>query len=157
MGQFQDGLGTGVAPNVMMPVKSRLFVSCGLALCLLFVTACDEASPVGPTVPLSQRFPLEPGETAAVEGTSLRVQFLRVSGDSRCPADAICIQGGDAIVHVRATDSTAADYELHTGGPPHAVVTSSGFRIELAELQPYPFSSRTIQPGDYRATLVVTR
>ena len=140
-----------------MRVKSRVFVSCGLALCLLFVTACDEASPFGPTVPLSQRFPLELGETASVEGTSLRVQFLRVSGDSRCPVDAICIQGGDAIVHVRATESTAADYELHTGGPPHAVVTPAGFRIELAELQPYPFSSRTIQPGDYRATLVVTR
>jgi len=140
-----------------MPVKPRLFVSCGLVLCLLFVTACDETSPVVPTVPLSQRFPLEPGETASVEGTSLRVQFLRVSGDSRCPVDAICIQGGDAIVHVRATESTAADYELHTGGPPHAVVTPSGFRIELAELQPYPFSSRTIPPADYRATLVVTR
>ena len=141
----------------MMRTKSRLFVSCGLALCLLFVTACDETSPVGPTVPLSQRFPLAPGESASIEGTPLRVQFLRVSGDSRCPADALCIQGGDAIVHVRATESPAADYELHTGGPPHAVVTPSGFRIELAELQPYPFSSRTIQPGDYRATLVVTR
>ncbi len=128
-----------------------------LFLCLLFVTGCDEASPVGPTVPLSQRFPLAPGESASVEGTSLRVWFLGVSGDSRCPADALCIQGGDAIVRVRATESTAADYELHTGGPPHAVVTPSGFRIELAELQPYPFSSRTIQPGDYRATLVVTR
>ena len=157
MEKFQDGNGTGVAPNVTMPVKSRLFVSWGLALGLLFVTACDEASPVGPTVPLSQRFPLEPGETASVEGTSLRVQFLRVSGDSRCPVDAICIQGGDAVVHVRATDSTPADYELHTGGPPHTVVTPSGFRIELAELLPYPFSSRTIQPDDYRATLIVTR
>ena len=35
--------------------------------------------------------------------------------------------------------------------------TPPGFRIELAELQPYPFSSRTIEPGDYRATLIVTR
>jgi hypothetical protein len=93
-----------------------------------------------------------------VQDTSLRVQFLRVSGDSRCPADALCIQGGDALVHVRVTDSAASsDYELHTGGPPRSVVTPTGFRVELAELQPYPFSSRTIQPGDYRATLVVTR
>ena len=141
-----------------MHVKSRIFVFCSLLFCLLFVTACDEQSPVGPTVPLSQRFPLAPGESASVQDTSLRVQFLRVSGDSRCPADALCIQGGDALVHVRITDSAASsDHELHTGGPPRAIVTPTGFRVELTELQPYPFSSRTIQPGDYRATLVVTR
>lgn len=145
--------GMSVARAAIVHLKSRLLVSCGLVLCLLFVTGCDEASPVGPAVPLSQRFPLGPGDSAPIAGTSLRVQFLRVSGDSRCPADALCIQGGDAIVHVRATESTTTDYELHTGGPPHAATTLSGFRIELAELQPYPFSSRTIQPGDYRATL----
>jgi hypothetical protein len=29
--------------------------------------------------------------------------------------------------------------------------------IELVQLSPYPFSSRTIQPDEYRATLRVTR
>ena len=146
-----------VAPAAIVRGKPRLFVSCGLALCLLCVTACDEANPTGPSVPLSERFPLAPGESASITGTSLRLQFLHVSGDSRCPADAFCIQSGDAIVHVRAIESSTTDYELHTGGPPHAATTPSGFRIELTELQPYPFSSRTIQPGDYRATLIVTR
>jgi hypothetical protein len=140
-----------------MRVSCQLLVSLSLGLCLLGVTGCDEKSPVAPTIPLSQRFALAPGDSATVEGSSLRVQFLRVSGDSRCPADALCIQGGDAIVHVRITGTVTADYELHTGGPPQFVVTPTGFRIELVELQPYPFSSRTISPGDYRATLVVTR
>jgi hypothetical protein len=140
-----------------MRVSCQRLVSLWLGLCLLGVTGCDEKSPVAPTIPLSQRFALAPGDSATVEGSSLRVQFLRVSGDSRCPADALCIQGGDAIVHVRVTGTVTADYELHTGGPPQFVVTPTGFRIELAELQPYPFSSRTISPGDYRATLVVTR
>ena len=140
-----------------MSVSCQLLVSLSLGLCLLGVTACDEKSPVAPTIPLSQRFALAPGDSATVDGLSLRVQFLRVSGDSRCPADALCIQGGDAIVHVRITGTVTADYELHTGGPPQSVVTPTGYRIELVELQPYPFSSRTISPGDYRATLVVTR
>jgi hypothetical protein len=125
-----------------------------LAACVLG-SACDEATLVGPT--LGQEFTLAPGESATVRGASLSLQFLRVSGDSRCPADAVCIQGGDAIVHVRAAGAVTADYELHTGGPPRAVVAPSGLRIELTQLQPYPFSSRTIQSGDYRATLVVTR
>jgi hypothetical protein len=125
--------------------------------CLFLATACDEKSPVGPTVPLNQQFTLAPGEAASIEDTSIRIEFLRVSGDSRCPADAVCIQGGDALVEVRVTDGGSAEYELHTGDQSQAAVTHAGFRIELVQLQPFPFSSRTIQPEEYRATLTVSR
>jgi hypothetical protein len=125
--------------------------------CLLSATACDEKSPVAPTVPLNQQFTLAPGQSAAIENTSVTVEFMRVSGDSRCPADAFCVQGGDALVEVRVRNGSAAEYELHTGDHSRAAATHAGFRIELVQLQPYPFSSRTIQPGEYRATLTVTR
>jgi hypothetical protein len=125
--------------------------------CLLFATACDEKSPVGPTVPLNQQFTLAPGESASIENTSIRVEFMRVSGDSRCPADAVCIQGGDALVELRVSNGSAAEYDLHTGDESRAAVTHEGYRIELVQLQPFPFSSRTIQPGEYRATLTVSR
>jgi hypothetical protein len=112
---------------------------------------------MGPSAPLGGEFTLAPGETASIDNASIRVAFLRVSGDSRCPADAICILGGDALVHVRADgDGSAAEYELHTGDSSRAAVTHRGFRIELVNLQPYPFSSRPIQPGEYRATLRVS-
>lgn len=126
--------------------------------CLLAVTGCDEQSPTGPTVSLNQRFTLAPGEMATIDGASIRIQFIRVTGDSRCPADAVCIQGGDALVNVRVLDGgSAVEHELHTGDLARAHVTHRDLRIALVELQPYPFSSRTIQPGDYRATLTVTR
>ena len=128
-----------------------------LLVCLLAATACNEASPTGPTVGLDQRFALAPGETASVADSAMRLRFERVSGDSRCPADAVCIQGGDAIVHVQASgvgDSTTL--ELHTGDSSRAWATYGGVKVALMELQPYPFSSQTITPGDYRATLLVT-
>jgi hypothetical protein len=129
-----------------------------VVLCLLLATACGGSSPTAPGIPLEQRFTLAPGETAAIDDTSLRVQFLQVTNDSRCPADAICILGGDALVHIRAqTGGTASAYELHTGDGSRGAVTHSGFHIALVDLQPYPFSSRQIQPGDYRATLRVSR
>ncbi len=133
----------------------KLIIAAG---CLLVATACDEKSPTGPAVAIDRQFALAEGQTAAIDGTPLRVQFLRVSGDSRCPADALCIQGGDALVHIRAeARGDAADYELHTGNSTHAAAVHAGFRIELTRLEPYPFSSRTIAPGDYRATLTVSR
>jgi hypothetical protein len=125
--------------------------------CLLFTTACDEKAPTGPTVPLNQEFSLAPGQVATIEDTSVRVQFVGVSGDSRCPADALCIQGGDALVHVRVTDGETREYDLHTGDEQRTVISHGAVRIALINLQPYPFSSRTIQPEDYRASLRVTR
>ena len=54
---------------------------------------------------------------------------------------------------VTACSHTA--YPLHTGDM--KPVTHEDLTIALVELSPYPFSSRPIQPGDYRATLRVTR
>ena len=127
--------------------------------CLLLATACDEKSPTGPTVPLNDRFTLAPGEAARVDDAGVRVQFVEVTGDSRCPADAICIQGGDAVVHVRVFDASGAPaaYRLHTGDQARAHAMHGPLRVTLQELQPYPFSSRQIAPGDYRATLSVSR
>ena len=127
-------------------------------VCLLYVTGCDEKSPVGPTVSLNERFTLSPGEAVAIADADLALQFLSVTGDSRCPADAVCILGGDAIVEIRAFDgSDAALLSLHTGDAARSSGVYRGARISLVELQPYPFSSRTIDEGEYRATLTVTR
>ena len=143
-----------VVPISLMGSKHLRSVALGS---LLIVGACNDSSPTGPTVRLDEQFTLAPGEAAVLKDTSLRVVFERVSGDSRCPVDAVCIQGGDAIVHVRAVDTTSAEYELHTGDQKRAAATHAGFRIELAKLEPYPFSSRTIAPSEYRATLSIRR
>jgi hypothetical protein len=124
-------------------------------ICLLSLTACDE-SITGPSVGLNEDFELQPGGSALISGASFAVRFNRVTGDSRCPADAICIQGGDAIVSITAIDDDAlVDLELHTGSM--APVRYGSYTITLVQLQPYPFSSRTIRPDEYRATLKVTR
>jgi len=133
------------------------------SICLLLVTAgigaCRDSGPTGPSVGLNQPFTLAPGEVTRIGTTGLRVEFLGVSGDSRCPADAVCILGGDAIVHIRVFDgSRTADYELHTGDASLASVTHGSVRLTLDALEPYPFSSLPpIAPDDYRATLIATR
>jgi hypothetical protein len=128
-----------------------------ILICLLCVTACDENSPVGPTVSLNERFTLATGEVATVKGADMRVEFVRVTGDSRCPADALCIQGGDALVQVRvSSDGDSTLLGLHTGDQTQASDVYRDARVTLVELQPYPFSSRTIEQSEYRATLTVT-
>lgn len=118
-------------------------------------TACLESA-TGPTVPLDQSVTLTPGQRVSLEGTSLRVTFVRVDGDSRCPADAVCIQGGDATVRLAVVDDgRSRDVELRTGNV--QPVRSGDYTFLLEQLQPYPFSSKAIDPGEYRLTLRVTR
>jgi hypothetical protein len=143
---------TGMDSARQLRVRAA-FVLC----CLLAATACDETQ-TGPTVPLNERFILAPGSVAVVRDEDLRIRFDEVTGDSRCPADVVCIQGGDALVHIRVSDGASTNaYVLHTGDSSRAAIVHGSVRIALVELQPYPFSSRTIAPGDYRATFTASR
>jgi hypothetical protein len=120
------------------------------------MTGCDQTSPTGPTVPINSEFVLAPGQSAVIEGANISIQFDGVEGDSRCPADALCIQGGDARVRVEVTSARGRrEYELHTGNT--QPVRHDDVTIHLVQLAPYPFSSRTIAPDEYRVTLRVTR
>lgn len=127
-----------------------------LAFAMFALAACDK-SPTAPTVGLTQEFVLAPGEVAKVADTGLRIRFLGVRGDSRCPADAVCILGGDALVRIEVLSFGGGrhEYDLHTGDL--RPVVHEGFTIALVKLEPYPFSSQTVQPNEYRATLRVTR
>ena len=130
----------------------RLFL---LSFCLFGVTGCDQPL-TSPSTPLNTEFVLAPGQSAAIERASVTVGFTGVTGDSRCPADALCVQGGSADVHITAaTEGTVTAYVLKTGDM--QPVRHGDLTIALVELSPYPFSSRTIAPDDYRVTLRATR
>ena len=121
------------------------------------MTACD-GGPSGPTVDVNEQFTLAVGETATIDSPRVRLEFVEVTGDSRCPADAICIQGGDAVVRLRASSGTSSStLELHTGDSSRSFAEFQGLRVQLRELQPYPFTSRPIAKDDYKATLTVTQ
>jgi hypothetical protein len=136
---------------LLLPFKRRAAGACALAAITLW-SAC---SPTAPTVRPDEAFTLEPGETATVEGTPVRIRFVLVLSDSRCPADAVCVHAGDAVVRIEVRSAgTSRPYELHTADM--RPVTHDDLTIALLELAPYPFSSRPIRPNEYRATFKVT-
>jgi len=125
-----------------------------LALCLLPATACSGNSPSGPT-PVDREVVLATGQTAEFD-SGLSVRFVSVIGDSRCPIDAVCITGGDAIVRIHVAAGTGrGDRDLHTGDL--QPITFDDVEVRLVELTPCPFSGRETPQRDYRATLRVIR
>ena len=128
------------------------------AIALLWIatiSACN--GPTSPTIELDEQFVVAPDGAVRIASTGISLRFIGVMGDSRCPADAICIQGGDALVRIEVSMEKArsTEYDLHTGDM--RPVKHNGLIISLIQLEPYPFSSRIIQPSDYRATLRVIR
>jgi hypothetical protein len=129
----------------------------GALLAAALTTSCATTSTPGAQGPGDVVLVLAPGQTSAADAGPVRVRFDSVENDSRCPADAACIQAGDAVVGVTVTaaDRRRQSYELHTTGA--TSVVHDGVTISVEGLDPRPAGSRPIRPADYRLTLRVRR
>jgi hypothetical protein len=118
--------------------------------------ACSGA-PTSPSNPFDREVVLAPGQSARVDEARLMLRFDEVANDSRCPGDAICILGGDAVVQVSVLPFAGqiARYDLHTASP--ASATHGEVTLTLQELSPYPFSSLPFDPSEYRARIRLAR
>jgi hypothetical protein len=82
---------------------------------------------------------LRHGQEQAVPGTVLRLSFMRVIEDSRCPINAVCVWMGDGVaeVGIRAGMGPTFPLRLHTSLEPHSADWNSA-RVTLLELSPSP-------------------
>lgn len=128
----------------------------------LFLAACASGGNgvTSPAPAVNEEFTLAPGQTASVEGTSLRLTFERVSEDSRCAVDVTCIWEGDAVVVLKVrVDAEEVTREVHTqGGETRSRQAPAGnYVVTLVRLDPAPRSTSPIEASAYRATLIVAR
>jgi hypothetical protein len=103
---------------------------------VLLVSAC--ATTRGGTqvrAELNEEFRIRTGETAQVDG--LRLRFMRVSEDSRCPINARCVRAGSAkvAVELRTPGSAPAEALLETPDNPKNAAYGA-YVIEVLDLQP---------------------
>jgi len=90
--------------------------------------------------------------------TGLRIKFLELVEDSRCPTDTNCVWAGNAKVkiRVRGARGQARTLTLNSTLQPQSV-SYGGYEFKLAGLTPQPRSNIRINPNGYRATIEVTR
>src|SRR5689334_22822466 len=98
---------------------------------------------------------MAPGQSTQVG--ALSVKFIGVTIDTRCPANALCIQAGDAYVALEAILlGGRRDFELQALNPTKRGTTHGDYSIELQEVTPYPFGE-PIRPADYRVRLRIAK
>ena len=91
-------------------------------------------------------------------GTTIKVKFLSVIEDSRCPEGVNCIWAGVAKIKIqlRKAGKPAKEFELNTNQLDKSI-TFEGHTIKLVTLTPYPKSSAAINAAAYSATLTITK
>ncbi|MEK7667853.1 MAG: hypothetical protein AAB409_04320 [Gemmatimonadota bacterium] len=98
------------------------------------------------------------GQEVGAPDSVMRISFLGVRADSRCPVDVVCVWQGDAEVEigVRFGMGPTVPYVLHTGVAPRSVDLGL-YRITLVGLRPTPVSTTPIPPDCYVAELRLER
>lgn len=100
---------------------------------------------------------LRPGLHKKAGGTGLKVKFISVVEDSRCPKDVNCIQAGNAKIKIQISDWRGSKTAIinTTSGPTGD--NYGGFTVNLTELTPLPLSAKKTNLARYRATFEVQR
>lgn len=93
-----------------------------------------------------------------VRGTALKIKFVELLEDSRCPADALCVWAGNAKIKVKITKRGAPPetIELNTLGP-GTTAQAHGHTFKLQKLTPYPRSNIRINRNGFMATIAVSK
>ncbi len=113
------------------------------------------------TLPLDVSSPAEVvlkiGQEARIDAL-LRVGFLGVPSDSRCPAIVDCVWTGDAVVVIAVSVGMGPTFPdtLHTNLDPKLVAVG-GYTITLLALTPYPQVPGPIPADQYAARLKIER
>jgi hypothetical protein len=108
-------------------------------------------------VPLNQEFTVRVGQMARVEG-GLKVSFLSVAEDSRCPEGVNCIWAGNGkiVLKISRRGRTPGKINLNTMLNPKEA-SYQGYEVKLVKLDPYPKKDVRHKRSDYVATLVVSK
>ena len=137
-----------------------------LVLICLMAFTCAETLAANPhasgaldVVRLGREFKLKAGQQVTVKRTKLRIRFIAVENDSRCPADVTCVWAGNAAVQLQlGTGRSSKTVTLNTSKSQSFVGETEyrGYKVKLVDLSPYPRSNRKIARRDYTATLLVS-
>lgn len=89
--------------------------------------------------------------------SKLKVRFVELVEDSRCPVDTNCIWAGNAKIKIRVSrNGKSHDLTLDTNGP-HQTAVAEGYTIKLVALTPAPRSNIRINRNGYVATITATK
>jgi len=137
-------------------MRNKLLVV--ISACLLLLTSsCVASNEV--KVRLGEEFSLKSGQIAVISDENLKIEFVEVTEDSRCPKGVTCIWEGQVVAKVLVRAGDTVDELLLTergltGERVH--IYYQGYRLSY-HVEPYPQEGETISKDQYRLLIVVSK
>lgn len=135
-------------------VLKLFLLGCVFIMLVLSTVACG-----GTKVSLGQEFSLHIGESASIEGEELRIKFLEVVEDSRCPKGGKCVWAGRVTCAVEITYRQSL-YKV-TLIPPGLTDWPPGESRDKYDIsfyvEPYPDIDKKISDDEYLLVLTITK
>lgn len=107
------------------------------------------------------QFQMKINQTSSLESDSIKVKFLNVTADSRCPSDVTCVWEGEAriLVNIIKDNHDLGDFSLTTRSGVKDLSTQvfDGHSIKIVKIEPYPTSGKKISLSDYITTFLISK
>jgi len=135
-----------------------------LFLGIFFILGCAQTAQYDAKADFGQEFKLKMGQTASIHAEkisskSVKITFLNVTQDSRCPADVQCIWRGAATISVAVSEDSKSLGEFEVSDFDqlgyNSTVKAGKYYITLLNIEPLPDTTKEIKLSDYVATMVV--
>lgn len=107
---------------------------------------------------MNQELKVRVGENILLRGEDLKVRFVSVLEDSRCPKGEQCITAGNGKIQLQRKKSKKGPVTLElnsSSGTQEAYY--EGYVIKFVQLDPYPKMGNSIKPTDYVVTILVNK
>ncbi len=128
-----------------------------LSAILVFLSGCA-GHPAEINTALGKEIVLASGQGASIAGEDLKVRFIGVISDSRCPQGATCVWAGEASCLVEISDSDSKYRKVLTqpglSGPYQTDFKE--YKITF-DIEPYPEVGKEIKSEDYRLQLEINK
>jgi hypothetical protein len=143
----------------MRPIIFRYFLWLSIITILTLPLAACSNAPPNVNADLGQEFSLSLGQSAIIEGQSLRITFEDVIEDSRCPSDVTCIWAGRVSCIIKLEGVSSPYRMVLTESGLTDQYTSETYReYQLAfHVRPYPEAGQSIRRDEYRLQLIVSK
>jgi len=110
---------------------------------------------------LEKEFKLGIGEIAFIESENIKITFLNVMEDSRCPADVKCFWRGVATIQLNIIKNdqnlgvyVISDYNFNNWKNELKI---DNYKITLVDINPTPVADQKLEEIDYIVTLTISK
>jgi hypothetical protein len=137
---------------------ARIILTFVILLSFLLVAGCS-SQPSEISANVGEEFSIAVGQSASIAGEELKIKFIEVVADSRCPTGATCVWQGEVtclveISYFESLHRKALTQPGLTGEPSQAEFKDYEITFNV---EPYPVVGKEIENTDYRLQLTVDK